>query len=108
MLPWLEFHFFETATNFLLNDDAVGCYLRYFFANQLKNGRVNIENLSKLLLAQVKHLRIWIHRDGINRVENSLLDETEISKRLTFLQTLLDTGFILKHALHDLVPLLYL
>lgn len=108
MLTWLEFNFLKTTTNFLLNDYTVWCYLRYFFTNQFENGWVNIENLSKLLLAQVEHLRIWIHWDGINRVENSLLDETEISKRLTFLQTLLDARFIIKHVLHDLVPLLYL
>lgn len=89
MLTRLEFYFFETPANFLLNDDVVLCYLRHFFANQLKNGWVNIEYSPKLLLTQIKHLRIWIHRDGINWVENSLLDKTEISKSLTFLQTLL-------------------
>ena len=108
MLTWLEFYFFETPAYFLLNDDAVGCYFRYFFANQLEIDWVNIENRPKLLLAQVKDLRIWIHWDSINGVENSLLDKTKISKSLTFLQTLLNSRFIFKHVLHDLVPLLHL
>lgn len=109
MLTRLEFYFFETPANFLLNDNIVLCYLRYFFANQLKNGWVNIENSPKLLLTQIKYLRVWIHRDGINGVENSLLDKTKISKSLTFLQTLLQSRlFVIEHVLHDFISLVLL